>query len=372
MLNGKKVVGIICECNPFHAGHKRLVKEALKRGDFLIAVMSGNFVQRGEPAVSNKYDRTKKLLKNGIDLVIELPVEYVLSSAKYFASAGVKILDSLNFVDYVIFGSKIADINKLSKYADLNIKNENDFSIKNNLKAGDTYSKAISKIYDAKLSSNDILAIEYIAALKKLKSKIVPITIERKNDLKTASELRKNMKLHITNNSFSDILNYKILLAKNNIIDLSKNYLVTNDLYNSILNIKDTNLSLDKMSAVLKTKNRTLSNIKRVLLNIVLDIKSSNVINPLLKPKYIRILGVKKTFLQYLKFIKVPYLLSFAPSSYKSFIKNFKNSKEVTFNKKEGFNLSPSILTNIFASNLYYSFSNCAISESEQKVVIYE
>ena len=372
MLNEKKVVGIICECNPFHAGHKRLVKEALKRGDFLVAVMSGNFVQRGEPAVTNKYDRTKKLLKNGIDLVIELPVEYVLSSAKYFASAGVKILDSLNFVDYVIFGSKIADINKLSKYADLNIKNENDFSIKNNLKAGDTYSKAISKIYDIKLSSNDILAVEYIAALKKLKSKIVPITIERKDDLKTASELRKNMKLHITNNSFSDILNYKILLAKNNIIDLSKNYLVTNDLYNSILNFKSTNLSFDKISATLKTKNRTLSNIKRVLLNIVLDIKSSNVINSLLKPKYIRILGVKKTFLQYLKFIKVPYLLSFAPSSYKSFIKNFKNSKEVTFNKKEGFNLSPSILTNIFASNLYYSFSNCAISESEQKVVIYE
>ena len=123
-INGKnkKVIGFICECNPFHKGHKRLINEAKKYGDYIVAVMSGNYVQRGEPAVYDKYRRTEELIKNGVDLIIELPVEFVMSSAKYFASAGVSILNSLGFVDYMIFGSQIGDINELKNLASIDIE----------------------------------------------------------------------------------------------------------------------------------------------------------------------------------------------------------------------------------------------------------
>ena len=146
MINDKKIVAFICECNPFHEGHKRLIKSALKEGDIIIAIMSGNFVQRGEPAIYDKYSRAKKLLKNGISMVIELPVEFSLSSAKYFAKSSVKILDELSFVDKIIFGSKINSIDALSSFADLNIKSKNDSKIKELLKSGMSYSKALSNI----------------------------------------------------------------------------------------------------------------------------------------------------------------------------------------------------------------------------------
>ena len=108
-VNGekKKVAGIIVECNPFHKGHIRLIKECKKNADIIIAVMSGNFVQRGEPAVYSKEKRTKDLLAAGVDLVIEMPLFATLSSARYFARAAVSILDSLGFVDFIMFGSKI-------------------------------------------------------------------------------------------------------------------------------------------------------------------------------------------------------------------------------------------------------------------------
>ena len=125
MLNGKKIVAFICECNPFHEGHKRLIKSALKEGDIVIAIMSGDFVQRGEVAIYDKYKRCKELLKNGVSLVIELPIEYSLSSAKYFATYSVAVLNELGFVDKLIFGSKINDIEKLSKLADINLDLEN-------------------------------------------------------------------------------------------------------------------------------------------------------------------------------------------------------------------------------------------------------
>ena len=369
MLDDKKIVAFICECNPFHEGHKRLIKAAKKEGDIIIAVMSGNFVQRGEPAVHDKYSRAKKLLKNGISMVIELPVEFSLSSAKYFALSSVKLLDKLGFVDKLIFGSKINDIDKLSNFADINIKSKNNTQIKEMLKNGMSYSKALSIIYGKNLSSNDILAVEYITAIKELKSKITPTCIERVNDIPTASELRKNISKKIINDNFSDILNFKILSAKNKLIDITNTYLMTADFYNSLIKLSNNNQSFEKVAKSLKTKNRTLANIKRVLLNIVLGIDKNDIPDIKNYPKYIRVLGVKKTFLPYLKQIKVPYLMSFAPSSYKSFIKNFPSSREVRKNNTGEFVLSKSILNNIFASNLYNHFSNNKLVENTTQTI---
>lgn len=370
MLDGKKIIAFICECNPFHEGHKRLIYAAKKEGDIVIAVMSGNFVQRGEPAIYDKYDRAKQLLKNGVSMVIELPVEATLSSARYFAETSIRILNKLGFVDKIIFGSSIANIDKLSELADINIKSSNNENIKTKLKTGYTYSKALSSIYSQKLTSNDILAVEYISAIKRIKSKISCSTIKRVNDIPTASELRSKLKKTITNDSFSSILNYKILLAKNNLLDLNNIYLMTDDISNSILKLQSKNQSFESICKSLKTKNRTLASVKRVLLNIVLDIDKCDVENVNHFPKYIRVLGVKKTFLPYIKNIKIPYLLSFTPSSYNTFIKNFPRSKQISKNKNGSFIVSNSIAKNIFANNLYNLYSSNNKLESTTKVLI--
>ena len=367
MLEGKKVVGIICECNPFHEGHKRLINAAKKEGNIVIAIMSGNFVQRGEPAVHDKYSRSKKLLKSGVSMVIELPLEFTLSSAKYFALSSVKILDKLEFVDTLMFGSMLNDVKKLSTFADINIKSENNDMVKSMLKNGSSYSKSLSAIYGKKLSPNDILAVEYISAIKKLKSHLKPISIKRVNDIPTASELRKKLTKKISNDVFSDILNYKLLLCKNDLLDISNTYLITNDFYNSLLKLPNKKMSFDKIAKSLKTKNRTLANVKRVLLNIVLGINKNDITSIKSYPNYIRILAVKKSFLSHIKDINIPYLMSFAPSSYNAYIKNFPKSKVIKVNKNGEFVLSPSIKNNTFANNLYYLLSGKNVSEASIK-----
>ena len=147
------------------------------------------------------------------------------------------------------------------------------------LKSGSSYSKSLSTIYGKKLSPNDILAVEYISAIKKLKSKIEAISIKRVNDIPTASELRKNITKKITNDNFSSILNYKLLLCKNNLLNISNTYLMTNDFYNSLIKLPNRIMSFEKIAKLLKTKNRTLANIKRVLLNIVLGIDKKDITN---------------------------------------------------------------------------------------------
>ena len=407
-INGKnkKIVGFICECNPFHTGHKRLIKEAKKYGDFIVAVMSGNYVERGEPAVYDKYKRTKELLKNGVDLVIELPIEYVMSSAKYFASAGVRILNSLGFVDYIIFGSKIGDIEKLKELASIEIdqafvnssEDKGDLSnagivdnIGKYLREGKTYAYAIGKILGEELSSNDILAIEYIRALNDIKSKIVPRAIERKDDLPTATELREKIKKKIDCDSFSDILNYKLLLAKNMKENagesiLSDIYLMTNDMENAILNSiseKETkkNLAFTERAKKLKTKNRTLAYIKRLFFNIIFDIRKNEVVsnhssknlqlnekNKIKKIKWIRVLGFNEKSSDLLKKIKVPILMSYSIASYKTFVKKYQ-VKKILRNKNGSFTLSPILQKNIFANDLYYLLSGQKLREAEWQVV---
>lgn len=201
---------------------------------------------------------------------------------------------------------------------------------------------------------------------------MTPICIKRNNDIPTASELRKNISAKITNNDFSSLLNYKLLLAKNGVSDFSNTYLMTNDLYNTILKTADKNLSFTKRSKLIKTKNRTLASIKRVLLNIVLGINKDNVntANIKFKINYIRILGLRKDFLSNLKYIKIPYLLSYNNSAYKTFIKNFPKSSAIKLNKNGEYKLSPSIILNIFASDLYSLFSNSKNTEATTKTLI--
>jgi predicted nucleotidyltransferase len=195
-----KVAGIIVEYNPFHNGHKYHIEEArrLTGADYVVAVMSGSFVQRGIPAIIDKYSRSKMALMNGVDLVLELPVCYATGSAEYFALGAVSILNKLGIVDYLCFGSECGDIALLKEAANLLLKapklyDEKLFSyVKEGLPYPAARAKAVEHLYHssgdqaayrriaAVLSEpNNILGLEYIKALNRLSSSITPVTITR-------------------------------------------------------------------------------------------------------------------------------------------------------------------------------------------------
>ena len=184
------VIGIICEFNPFHIGHKYLIDSVKKDGDTVVCVMSGNFVQRGEPAIVDKRTRAKMALLCGADLVVELPVTFSVARAQTFARGGVKLLDSLGVVDTLAFGSECGNIEMLEKTANIIESEEVNSEIIEILKTGETYAsareKAVRKIFGDDLADvlhnpNDILAVEYISALNFLHSKIEPKAVLRKS-----------------------------------------------------------------------------------------------------------------------------------------------------------------------------------------------
>ena len=188
------ILGIVSEYNPFHNGHVHhlQISKQLTNTDFTVAVMSGNFVQRGDTAIVDKWTRAEMALKSGIDLVIELPTVYALSSAENFADGAVKILNSLGVVDFISFGSEIGEITPLLEVANVLYKEPKEFSslITNQLRSGLSYPKAreialsqffgSSQKYSSIVSNpNNILGVEYLKSLKRHKSHIRPLTIKR-------------------------------------------------------------------------------------------------------------------------------------------------------------------------------------------------
>ena len=124
-----KVAGIIAEYNPFHKGHQYHIEETRKKtgADYVVVVMSGDYVQRGEPAIADKYMRTRMALSGGADLIIEMPAIYATASAEYFATAGIGILDQLGCVDYLSFGSEWAEVEDFSAYATLFLEESEEY-----------------------------------------------------------------------------------------------------------------------------------------------------------------------------------------------------------------------------------------------------
>lgn len=188
-----KTAAIICEYNPFHKGHEYQIARTkeLCGADFIVAIMSGNYVQRGDVAIFSKELRAKAAIASGADLVIELPTVFSMQSAEFFAKGGVTIAHSLGIVDFLSFGAECDDTQKLNKIASLLCNEPPEFSdiLKKQLDTGVTYpvarATAIAQILGndaAELvnSPNNILGIEYCKALCRLNSKITPIAIKRK------------------------------------------------------------------------------------------------------------------------------------------------------------------------------------------------
>ena len=140
------ILGIVSEYNPFHNGHLHHleVSKQITKTDFSVVVMSGNFVQRGDTSLINKWVKTEMALKAGIDLVIELPTVYAISSAENFADGAIKILNSLGVVDFVSFGSEIGEITPLNDIANILYREPKEFSslITAQLKSGLSFPRA--------------------------------------------------------------------------------------------------------------------------------------------------------------------------------------------------------------------------------------
>ena len=187
------VLGIIAEYNPFHNGHlyHLLKSKEEAEADSVIAVIGGNFTQRGEPSLLDKWSKAEMALANGADLVIELPVLYSISSAENFADGAIKILNSLKIVDSISFGTETEDLNKLNIIANTLFKEPREYKdfLSTFLKDGKSFPKArelalVKYLNDPEFTSlisspNNILGIEYLKALKKYSSNIKPINIQR-------------------------------------------------------------------------------------------------------------------------------------------------------------------------------------------------
>lgn len=191
--------GIIAEYNPFHKGHQYHIEETRKKtkADYVIVVMSGDFVQRGEPAIADKYFRAELALEGGADLVFELPAIYATASAEYFSTAGVKLLHQLHCVNFISFGSEWASVMDYQPYIDILAKEPPKYQmlLKDGLRQGKSFPAARLEALCRMMSDcgrnrddirrflsepNHILGLEYLKCLRRLDSDIIPVTVERR------------------------------------------------------------------------------------------------------------------------------------------------------------------------------------------------
>ena len=281
--------GVICEFNPFHNGHKYLIDQIKGADDTVICCMSGNYVQRGEPAIYSKYQRCATALDNGADLVIELPTLCSTQSAQGFAQAGVEMLEATGVCDKLCFGAECADISRLKAVADSIIAHDSE--IKQELSKGVSYPAARNNIVNSPLleSPNNILAIEYLTH-----TKLDCVAVERigkghdtDDEEYSASKIRSllpNCKIHTLYNCQDAVL-YK--LRSMSAQDFAKIQDVSEGLEHRIVEAVRTGKSLDEIYEKIKTKRYTMARIRRIILRAFLDITEDM---PRC-PQYIHVLG---------------------------------------------------------------------------------
>lgn len=346
------VVGLITEYNPFHNGHLYHIEQAkrITNADYVVVVMSGNFVQRGAPAIVDKYTRTKMALSCGADLVLELPVYYATASAELFALGAITTLESLGCVTSICFGSECGNLALLQKIASILAKESDSFrnSLSSNLKLGHSFPKArnialmeelakkeplattLSELEEILMSPNNILGIEYLKALINIQSFMIPYTITRTTNnyhstqldpaLSSASAIRKayssgnftpirtqipehayshleastNITMPIIDHDFSSLLYYKLLYSTKE--QLTQYLDISDELADRISSRLSSFTSFEQFAWEIKSKNITLTRVYRSLLHIMLNIKKEDLshLKEQYRPSYLRILGLRK------------------------------------------------------------------------------
>lgn len=330
-----RTVGIICEYNPFHNGHLHLLKEARKHhdGQYVICVLSSDFLQRGEPSIINKFERARSAILNGADLVFELPVLYSCRNASEYAYYGVSLLDKVGICDTLMFGSESGDRQVLSDIADVLVNEPSEYRslLKENLSEGLSYPKSRSNslmkhfndtMYsDVIRSSNNILAIEYISAIRNMTSPIQFETIKRvgsayldenltqsyssatairnsifKEGLSSVKDQIPQVTYQLLDHVFQSyepvssshldhIINFR--LASLTASDLLSYQNVTEGIENRIIDAFGRHMKFEEMVEYISSKRYPKTRIRRMLIHILLDLKKDYLKNEI---SYARIL----------------------------------------------------------------------------------
>lgn len=337
-----RVLGIIAEYNPFHNGHLYHLQKSIEETgcDYVIAIISGNFVQRGNSSVINKWKKAEMALKSGVNLVIELPSIYSISSAENFAFGAIKILNELKIVKSVSFGTETGDMAALNNIANLLIQEPKEYQyiLQEELKMGVSFPKAreiaVLKVFNDNRrygnimsSPNNILAIEYLKSIKRLKSFIKPHLVKRErvfynddavvDDFASATAIRRLLSRNQTED-LSRVLpksSYEILMEElkkqNVVLDIAKYekeiiYNLRNMSLKQIQNIPDVSEGLEhaiknavgscnnlpELLNMIKSKRYTGTRLQRILICSLLGITKKNMENSKKIRPYVRILGM--------------------------------------------------------------------------------
>ena len=336
-----RVLGIIAEYNPFHNGHLyHIAKSKQETGaQYVVAVMSGNFVQRGNTSIINKWTKAKMALLNGVDLVIELPTVYSISSAENFAEGAIKILNSLGIVEVLSFGMEANDVATLNNIANVLYSEPKEYvtMLGHELKKGHSFPKArenalmmylndIKRYANVLSGSNNILGIEYLKAMRKTKSTIVPIGIKREkvlyndkyivDEFASATAIRKMLMTNELNDIrkvmprssyllfgeelkkghyVMDISRFEkeiiYSLRRMSLEEISKLPDVSEGLEHSIKNAADSCNTIEEFINIVKTKRFTQTRIQRILLYGLLGIDKKHMETSKKITPYVRVLG---------------------------------------------------------------------------------
>lgn len=338
-----KTYGIICEYNPFHNGHIYQIEETRKQGaTHIVAIMSGNYVQRGDVAMIDKFARAKSAVANGVDLVIEMPLVYSLSSANFFARAGVMMLGALGCVDGISFGSECGDMELLKNAAMASINASKPEKIKPLVEQGMSFPQAIQQaialeygpiiasVFD---SPNNTLAVEYLKAIKLLNLEFETYTVKRKGaehdspspseGIASASLIRQmiedgeDISPYVPKETADLAKEYeeKELLAYFDNLERELLYVLRSMIPPTIAECPDVDpglanfifragidaRSIDEFLEITGTKRYTSAKIRRVLLNLYIGTKASDL---MIMPPYGRILAFNEKGSEILKAAK--------------------------------------------------------------------
>ena len=385
-----KVLGIVAEYNPFHNGHKYHLEQSKKISgcDYTVAIIGGNFTQRGDVSLVDKWKKAEMALLAGIDLILELPTMYATSSAENFADGAVKLMDSLKIVDTISFGTETEDLDMLDAIADVLAKEPKEYVsfLQKELKNGDSFPKArenaILQYFKGAVpyanllkTPNNILAIEYLKALRKRKSYINPIIIKRetsnedsirlKKGYASSSEIRElisekeNVRNLIPKTTFDllkgtirdgelvlglDTYEQAIIynLRKMSVEEIAALPDVSEGLENKIKKSANEYSSLEAIIEDVKTKRYTETRIKRILVHSLLNITQKDIDVSKRTQPYARVLAFNAAGKKMIS--------SISKSNPKlNIIVSVKNFVDHSSNK----NLLNMLTKDIFASNVY-------------------
>ncbi len=307
-----KIYGIICEYNPLHNGHIHQLQYAKKQADFVVCIMSGHFVQRGQCAVFDKFARAKAALSCGADAVFELPAVFTLQAAEYFALGGVLAAQNLGCT-HLCFGSEAGQLFILEPFAQA----APSARFKTQLKEGTSYGRALSSD-KTQFLPNNMLGIEYLKAIKQTSGTLIPVTLQRQADFSSAHAIRQALKdgnhpeqmypfteSPLFFEKFFDIIKYRLLSMTAQ--ELSHICGVSEGLEYKIKKEALNAENMDELILNIKSKRYPYSRISRILCCALLNIRKETLFSLLAKPPKVRLLGIKKEKAALLSLLKNYY-----------------------------------------------------------------